>query len=100
MKAIAARAIPIPENLDVPEVAPDLPNVDELKDAAEEKADDMKEMAADAVPGGGNMQLMMMKMWIISKFSCCFGTPEMNKMGALDVMDDGEVKNKWLVKAP
>ena len=69
---------------EVPEVeAPEVPDVNEMKEAAADKAGDVQEMAADAMPG--NMKWMMFKMWVVSKFSCCLGSPEMTKMGAVDV---------------
>ena len=43
----------------------------------------MKDMAENAVPG--NMKFLMFKIWLAQKFSCCLGTPEMPKMGLVDV---------------
>ncbi len=63
----------VPEAPELP-AAPEVPDVDELKEAAE-----------GAVPG--NMKWTMFKMWVVSKFSCCLGSPEMPMMGAVDVPD-------------
>lgn len=73
----------------IPEAVPEVPDVNALKDAAEDKAGDLKDMAADAVPG--DMKFLLFKMWLIEKFSCCLGTPEMTKMGVLDTPDMDDV---------
>jgi len=70
---------------EVPESFPGLPDAEELKDAAADKADNMKEMAEDAVTG--DMKLLLFKMWLVEKFSCCLGDSEMTKMGAVDIPD-------------
>lgn len=75
--------VKVPE---VPESVPEVPDVDELKEAAEEKAGDL---ASDVVPG--DMKMLMFKMWLVEKFSCCLGTPEMSKVGAVDIPDVADV---------
>mmetsp|Transcript_11118 Transcript_11118/g.13995 ORF Transcript_11118/g.13995 Transcript_11118/m.13995 type:complete len:91 (+) Transcript_11118:96-368(+) len=82
-KSTAVPKVAVPE-VEVPET-PEVPDADELKEAAEKKADKAKEAvedaAAEAMPG--NMKWLMFKVWVADKFSCCLGTPEMPKSGLL-----------------
>jgi hypothetical protein len=64
---------------------PEVPDVDEMKEAAAEKAEDAGDIVESAIPG--NMKFMLFKLWVVDKFSCCLGSPEMTKVGAIDIPD-------------